>query len=146
MTVRCDNPYDPDAWRARAQDPGKRAALDEARADARLRRLAADAAAAEEVARQWRVGGGPAERAVADERGTPRRAPARTSALALQDGRTAARPPAGQPLTKCRCASLYAQQQCVLGRTTLGIARPFDQAGSAAAAPAEWPLCAPGCA
>ena len=92
------------------------------------------------------AGGAPAERAVADERGTPRRAAAGTCALALQGGRTAARPPAGQPLTKCRCASLYAQQQCVLGRTTLGIARPFDQAGSAAAAPAEWPLCAPGCA
>jgi hypothetical protein len=60
LTVRFDDPYDPDAWRARAQDPGKRAALDEARADARLRRLATDAAAAEEVARQWRVARGTA--------------------------------------------------------------------------------------
>ncbi len=43
-----------------AQDAGKRRALDEAREDARLRRLAGEAAAAEERARQWRVARGTA--------------------------------------------------------------------------------------
>jgi len=117
LTVRFDDPYDPDAWRARAQDPGKRAALDEARADARLRRLATDAAAAEEVARQWRVARGtatPADLAGPVSVGPAARetwmtalpearrpsAPSQTSVV-----RPGARPP-GHARWRCRAAAL----------------------------------------